>query len=135
MTDILESSKLFSDVHVPLQIVFSVNLNNNDNNSNTVRKTNHSKAKIKSWENEKVTDFQENIDEEKLHTFEQKLSRWQDEIDITDQAIKDSLLKDLGNICTGSAKKTLGTFDCKNIDSKINKNKNGQNQKPWFDED
>jgi hypothetical protein len=29
-------------------------------NSNTVRKTNHSKAKIKSWENEKVTDFQEN---------------------------------------------------------------------------
>ena len=29
--------------------------NNNDGNSNTVRKTNHSKAKIKSWENEKVT--------------------------------------------------------------------------------
>jgi hypothetical protein len=25
------------------------------------------KAKIKSWENEKVTDSQENIDEEKLH--------------------------------------------------------------------
>jgi hypothetical protein len=42
-------------------------------NSNTVRKTNHSKAKIKSWENEKVTDFQKNIDEEKLYTFEQKL--------------------------------------------------------------
>jgi hypothetical protein len=135
LTDILESSKLFSDVHAPLQIVFSVSLSNNDNNSNTVRKTNHSKVKIKSWENEKVTDFQENIDEEKLHTFEQKLSRWQDEIDVTDQAIKDSLLKNLGNIFTGSAKKTLGTFDCENIDSKINKNKNGQNQKPWFDED
>jgi cellulose synthase/poly-beta-1,6-N-acetylglucosamine synthase-like glycosyltransferase len=57
--------------------LLSVNLNNNDSNSNTVRKINHSKAKIKSWENEKVTDFQENIDEEKLHTFEQKLSRWQ----------------------------------------------------------
>jgi hypothetical protein len=31
----------------------------------SVRKTNHSKAKIKSWENEKVTDFQENIDEDR----------------------------------------------------------------------
>jgi hypothetical protein len=66
---------LFSDVHAPLQILLSVNLNNNDSNSNTVRKTNHSKAKIKSWENEKVTDFQENIDEEKLHTFEQKITK------------------------------------------------------------
>jgi hypothetical protein len=103
--------------------------------SNTVRKTNHSKAKIKSWENEKVTDFQENIDEEKLFTFEQKLSRWQNEIGVTDQAIIDSLLEDLGNIFTGSAKKTFGTFNCKKIDSKINKNKNGQNQKPWFDQD
>ena len=36
--DILESSKLFSDVHAPLQILLSVNLNNNDSNSNTVRK-------------------------------------------------------------------------------------------------
>jgi hypothetical protein len=35
----------------------------------------------------------------------------------------------------GSAKKTFGTFNCKNIDRKINKNKNGQNQKPWFDQD
>jgi hypothetical protein len=47
--DILESSKLFSDVHAPLHILLSVNLNNNDSNSNTVRKTNHSKAKIKSY--------------------------------------------------------------------------------------
>ena len=82
-----------------------------------------------------VTDFQENIDEEKLHTFEQKLSRWQNEIGVTDQAIIDSLLEGHGNISTGSAKKTFGTFNCKNIDSKINKNKNGQNQKPWFDQD
>jgi hypothetical protein len=119
---------LFSDVHAPLQILFSVSLNNNDSNSNIVRTTNHSKAKIKSWENEKVTDFQENIDEEILYTFEQKLSRWQNEIDVTDQAIIDSLLEDLGNIFTGSAKKTSGTFNCKNIDSKINKNKIGQNQ-------
>jgi hypothetical protein len=36
---------------------------------------------------EKVTDFQENIDEEKLHTIEQKLSRWQNEIGVTDKAI------------------------------------------------
>jgi hypothetical protein len=55
-------------------------------------------AKIKSWENEKVTDFQENIDEEKIHTFEQKFSRWQNEIGVTDQAIIDSLLEDLGNM-------------------------------------
>jgi hypothetical protein len=54
--DILESSKLFSDVHAPLHILLSVNLSNNDSNSNTVRKTNHSKTKIKSWEKEKVTD-------------------------------------------------------------------------------
>jgi hypothetical protein len=58
--DILESSKLFSDVHAPLHILLSVSLNNNDSNTNTVRKTNHSKANIKSWENEKVTDIQEN---------------------------------------------------------------------------
>jgi hypothetical protein len=49
-----------------------------------------------------VTDFQENIDEEKLHTFEQKLSRWQNEIGVTDQAIIDSLLEGHGNIFTGS---------------------------------
>jgi hypothetical protein len=55
--------------------------------------------------------------EEKLHTFEQKLSRWQNEIGVTDQAIIDSLLEDLGNIFTGSAKKTFGTF---NIHSAIN---------------
>jgi hypothetical protein len=42
--------------------------------------------------------LQEQIDEEKLHTFEQKLSRWQNEIGVTDQAIIDSLLEDLGNI-------------------------------------
>ena len=41
-----------------------------------------------------------------------------------------SLLEDHGNIFTGSAKKWFGTFNCKNIDSKSNKNKNGQNQKP-----
>jgi hypothetical protein len=45
------------------------------------------------------------------------------------------LLEDLGNIFTGSTKKTFGTFNCKIIDSKIKKNKNGQNQKPWFDQD
>ena len=45
------------------------------------------------------------------------------------------MLEDLGNIFTGSAKKTFGTFNCKNIDSKINKNKNGQNQKFWFHQD
>jgi hypothetical protein len=86
------------------------------------------KAKIKSRENEKVTDFQENIDEEKLDTFEQKFSRWQKESGVTDQGIIDSLLEDVDNIFTGSAKKTFGTFNCKNIDSKINKNINGQNQ-------
>jgi hypothetical protein len=47
-----------------VSILLSVNLSNNDSNSNTVNKTNHSKTKIKSWENEKVTDFQKNIDEE-----------------------------------------------------------------------
>ena len=31
------------------------------------------------------------------------------------------MLEDLGNIFTGSAMKTFGTFNCKNIDSKINK--------------
>jgi hypothetical protein len=62
----------------PVKILPRFNLNNNDSISNTVRKTIHSKTKIKSWENEKVTDFQENIDEEKLYTFEQKLSRVQD---------------------------------------------------------
>ena len=45
------------------------------------------------------------------------------------------MLEDHGNIFPGFAKKTFGTFNCKNIDSKINKNKNGQNQKPWFDQD
>jgi hypothetical protein len=118
-----------------LQIALAVNLSNNESNSNTVRRTNHSKTKIKSWENEKVTDFQDNIDEEKLHAFEQKLSRWQDEISVTDQAIRDSLLENIDSILTDSAKKTFGTFNCKNIDSKINKNKNGQNKKPWFDQD
>jgi hypothetical protein len=48
---------------------------------------------------------------------------------------RSSGLEDLGNIFTGSAKKTFRTFNCRNIDSKINKNKNGQNQKPWFDQD
>ena len=37
--DILESNKLFSDVHAPLHILLSVNdLNNNDGNSNAVGK-------------------------------------------------------------------------------------------------
>jgi hypothetical protein len=106
---------LFLDLSILILLSGIFNININDSNSNTVRKTNHSKAKIKSWENEKVTDFQENIDEEKLHSFEQKLSRWQNEIGVTDQAIIDSLLEDLGNIFTGSAKKTFGTFNCKNI--------------------
>jgi hypothetical protein len=46
---------------------------------------------------------------------------WQNEIGVTDQAIIDSLLEDLGNIFTSSVKKTFGTFNCKNIDRKINK--------------
>ena len=47
----------------------------------------------------------------------------------------DSLLEYLGNIFTGSAEKTFGTYNCKNNDGKTNKNKNGQNLKPWFDND
>ena len=45
------------------------------------------------------------------------------------------MLEDHGNIFPGFAKKTFGTFNCKNIDSQINKKKNGQNQKPRFDQD
>ena len=47
----------------------------------------------------------------------------------------DSLLEYHGNIFTGSAEKTFGTYNCKNNDGKTNKNKNGQNLKPWFDND
>ena len=92
-----------------------------------------SKSKIKSWENQKVTYFQENIDEEKLHPFEQNLAHWHNETGGTDRVTLDSLLEDLSNIFTDSVKKTFGTYNCKNNDSKINKNTNGQYQKLWFD--
>ena len=71
-------------------------------------------AKIKPWDSEKAVDFQSNIDEENLQTFERKLQNCQNEIENMEKESIDSLVNELGNIFIDSATKTFGTFKSKN---------------------
>ena len=67
--DILESSKLYSDVHTPLHIAFNVEVESNENIKTIANET----IKVKPWEANKTCDFHSNIDIDKVRNLEQKL--------------------------------------------------------------
>ena len=66
--DILDSSKLYSDVHSPIKICFSSDKISQNNQNDYVNPQNHTvenKLKTKRWDPQKQIDFQNNIDIEK----------------------------------------------------------------------
>ena len=125
--EILETNRLLSDVHTPLHLAFKVDKLNNSSD-NLQEKVGYNK--VKSWDNEKIADFQNNIDEEKLHLFEQKLLDIQNAVDAVGNDTIDTLIDDLGSIFIDSARKTFGTYKCKKDGNTVN-----SNNKPWFDRD
>ena len=129
--NILETSKLYSDVHTPISISFTSS-NVNQNVEHTEGHDNESKkVKIKHWDSSKTTEYQTNIDRLKLLELEQKLINYRNELNIDIQTV-DTLLDDLNHIYVTSASQTFGTYTIKDKSkSKDNENKN----KPWFDQD
>ena len=68
---ILESSKLYSDVHTPLHTAFNVEVMSKEN----IKTVANDKLKVKPLEDNKTHDFQSNIDIDKVCDFEQKLKK------------------------------------------------------------
>ena len=129
--DILESSKLFSDVHSPLHVVFTADgIVCDENNKNLAPNLN--KIKIKPWNNEQIDEFKNNINEEKLFELEQTLTNYCNDIGSVDNSSVDFLVNELGNIFTNSASKAFGTCPVKSSYGS-EKNRNDKNDKPWFD--
>jgi len=128
--DILETSKLYSDVHTPLHIFFSIDkLKSNENQ--VFHYDSNRRSKAKPWNNEKQTEFNDNIDEEKFNALNQKLDRiLEDTVDI-ENVNTDCLVEELGNIFIASANKTFGSYS--NDNKRKIRTTNNNNQKPWFD--
>jgi hypothetical protein len=113
--DILDSSKLYSDVHSPITICFS-----SDNFSQSshvyVDSRNHTVENIiknKRWDPQKQIHFQNNIDIEKMLELEHMLTLWSTEKDMITQDTVDILIENLCNIFVTSGQKTFGTYNVK----------------------
>ena len=126
---IIDFSSLYSDVHCPLAIKLkhvSNNINAVDNRENSKTST----QKIKNWDKEKSTEFQNNIDGAKVDQLLNNLNN----IDLHVLTGEDlnKLVNDLGQIFVESAKSTLGTRIIKTVPNSRTSNRG---DKPWFNID
>ncbi|VDI64497.1 Hypothetical predicted protein [Mytilus galloprovincialis] len=130
--EVLDSSKLLSDVHNPLSITFFCDKNlaiaHRENVDYFSKKNTF--TKIKRWNSEKIKDFQNNIDVEKIAELEYKLTNT--DLTVVNKNIINSLIDDLCNIFVKSGQTTFGTYTVKQ-----NKKRGdfGNKNKPWFDEE
>ncbi|CAG2247120.1 unnamed protein product [Mytilus edulis] len=130
--EVLDSSKLLSDVHNPLSITFFCDKNlaiAHAENVDYFSKKN-TFTKIKRWNSEKIKDFQNNIDVEKIAELEYKLTNT--DLTVVNKNIINSLIDDLCNIFVKSGKTTFGTYTVKQTKKRGDF---GNKNKPWFDEE
>ncbi|CAG2237322.1 unnamed protein product [Mytilus edulis] len=130
--EVLDSSKLLSDVHNPLSITFFCDKNlaiDHAENVDYFSKKN-TFTKINRWNSEKINDFQNNIDVEKIAELEYKLTNT--DLTVVNKNMINSLIDDLCNIFVKSGQTTFGTYTVKQ-----NKKRGdfGNKNKPWFDEE
>lgn len=128
--DVLDTSKLYSDIHSPILVTFKTDNVNRIHENFNPKGNGIDTQNIKPWDNEKVNEFINNIDINKISLLEQKLIVQSNENDITAETI-DSLLNDLKDILLNSASETLGIRVIKN--TKNDNHIDNKTNKPWFD--
>ncbi|XP_071138846.1 uncharacterized protein [Mytilus edulis] len=118
--EVLDSSKLLSDVHNPISVTFYCNKNVVNDHAENVDCNSHDNTakKINRWDSEKIKDFQNNIDVEKIVELEYKLCN----TDLND------VNKNVINTLYGQA-----TFGISSVKRNKNKGESGNKNKPWFD--
>jgi hypothetical protein len=105
---VLEFSKLFSDVHCPLSICLNVKTNCLDNTTESSQK---GTERVNKWDNEKLLNFQSNINQDDLNRLLYNLS--ESRTNFTNDKVN-TLVNNLSEIFLNSAKSTFGIFRCKN---------------------
>ena len=108
--DILDSSKLYSDVHSPITICFSSDNFSQSSKDEYVDSRNHTVENIiktKRWDPQKQIHFQNNIDIEKMLELEHMLTLCGTEKDMITQDTVDILIENICNIFVTSGQKPL----------------------------
>ncbi|VDI40569.1 Hypothetical predicted protein [Mytilus galloprovincialis] len=104
--EILEFSKLFSDVHSPLKL--SLNRVNPTFELHTTELSYQEENKIGKWKFEQVNDFKNNIDEDKIRNVIDELSIYSNQENVTKYEIN-TAVTNITDILIDSAKATFGT--------------------------
>ncbi|CAG2240499.1 unnamed protein product [Mytilus edulis] len=104
--EILEFSKLFSDVHSPLKLSF--NRVNPTFELLTTELSYQEENKIGKWKFEQVNDFKNNIDEDKIRNVIDELSVYSNKENVTKYEIN-TAVTNITDILIDSAKATFGT--------------------------
>jgi hypothetical protein len=124
--EILEFSTLFSDVHTPFTLTEHSRCEDVDAG---VIPNESSTEKVKKWEQEKSSIFQNNIDIDKLNFIISKLENV-DQQNVNQNYIS-TLVTDIGQVILDSAKQTFGV---KLVNTNYSKKKKfTKGDKPWFD--
>jgi len=125
---VLDSSKLFSDIHTPLSLKVKCAEKPNDV---TQKDETPGAEKIKQWDNEKLNSFVENIDQVQVDDILSQLTDMgENTINNATVMTVDAVVEKVCNLLTNSAKSTFGTYTkAKNIRNVTSKSK------PWFDEE
>ena len=128
--NVLEFSSLFSDVHSPISL--ELNLDKISNHSNSDENSKHNPIvtkKIKKWDTEKVVEYVENINVEKVDGLVVLLNSVENE-NVSRECVNE-LVEKVNNIMVKSAEKVFGTYNTRNFKkrNKIN------HDKPWFNGD
>ncbi|VDI28266.1 Hypothetical predicted protein [Mytilus galloprovincialis] len=128
--EVLDSSKLLSDVHNPISVTFYCNKNVVNDHAENVDCNSHDNTvkKINRWDSEKIKDFQNNIDVEKIVELEYKLCN----TDLND-VNKNVINTFIGDLCNIFVRCGQATFGISSVKRNKNKGESGNKNKPWFD--
>jgi hypothetical protein len=120
---VLDSSKLFSDIHTPLSLKVTCAEKTNDV---TQKDETLGTEKKKQWDNEKLKSFVENIDQVQVNDILSQLTDMgENTINNATVVTVDAVVEKICNLLSNSAKSTKA----KNIRNDTSKSK------PWFDDE
>ena len=126
--EILEFPTLFSDVHTPFTLTLKKEHSPGEDADAGVIPNESSTEKVKKWEQEKSSIFQNNIDIDKLNFIISKLENV-DQQNVNQNYIN-TLVTNIGQVLLDSAKQTFGV---KLVNTNYSKKKKiTKGDKPWF---
>ena len=119
--EILEFSTLFSDVHTPFTLTLKKEHSHCEFADAGVIPNESSTEKVKKWEQEKSSIFQNNIDIDQLNFIISKLENVDQQN--VNQNYFNTLVTDIGQVLLDSAKQTFGV---KSVNTNYSRKKNRQ---------